>query len=152
MEFATANCPGGGTERSDKAGVTKKLNGFLFETPRGPLAVLWDRTEGYDLRTQGPRKRTRGERFFHFEPWLDNWRVKTSYEFAAADGVQSVEVRDVIGRKSVRTVEDDKVKLELTGSPVFVRGLAHGQFETAEPPDAAACIGKMGEGEPEGIY
>ncbi len=128
------------------------LNGFLFDTPRGPLAVLWDRTEGFDLRTQGPRVRGRGENFFHFEPWLDNWRVKTPYVFAAAAGVQSVEVRDVIGRTSVRTVEDGKVRLELTGSPVFVRGLAPGQFETAKPPDAAVCIGKKGEDEPEGIY
>ena len=128
------------------------LNGFLFDTPRGPLAVLWDRTEGYDLRTQGPRVRGRREKFFHFEPWFDNWRVKTPYAFAVADGVSSVEVRDVIGRRSGRTVEDGKVKLELTGSPVFVRGLAPSQFETAEPPDAAACIGKKGEDEPEGIY
>ena len=128
------------------------LNGFLFDTPRGPLAVLWDRTEGYDLRTQGPRKRTRGEKFFHFEPWFDNWRVKTPYELAAADGVKSVEVRDVIGRKGGQTVEGGKVKLELTGSPVFVRGLDPSQFDTAEPPDAAVCIGKKGEDEPEGIY
>ena len=128
------------------------LNGFLFDTPRGHLAVLWDRTEGFDLRTQGPRKRTREEKFFHFEPWLDNWREKTPYDFAAAGGVKSVEVRDVIGRKSVRPVEGGKVKLELTGSPVFVRGLNPSQFDAAEPPAAAACIDRKGVGEPEGIY
>ena len=128
------------------------LIGFLFEAPRGPLAVLWDRTEGFDLRTQGPRRRTRGERFFHFEPWLDNWREKTPYEFSAADGVLSVEVRDVIGRRSGRPVKGGKARLELTGSPVFVRGLDPAQFDTAEPPDAAACIGRKGVDEPEGIY
>ena len=128
------------------------LHGFLFDTPRGPLAVLFDRTEGFDLRTPGRRERGFREQFFHFEPWLDNWRVRTPYDFAAAGGAKSVEVRDAIGRRSVRPAEGGKARLELTGAPVFVRGLDPGQFETAAPPDAALCIGGKMSGEPDEIY
>ena len=117
-----------------------QLHAFLFDTPSGPLAVLLDRTEGCDLRTQGPRLRAKGESFFHFEPWLDNWRVKTHYVFAAADGVKSVEVRDVVGRTRTCPVEGGKVRLELTGSPVFMRGLNPGQFETIAAAIAARQI------------
>ncbi|MBR3084877.1 MAG: hypothetical protein IKH04_00595 [Kiritimatiellae bacterium] len=107
------------------------LRGFVFDTPRGPLAVLWDRTEGYDLRTQGPRRRDKGEPFFHFEPWLDNWRVRTDYVFKVADGARGVTVRDAIGRESEIPAAGGRVALALTGAPVFVRGLDPAQFDDA---------------------
>ena len=109
----------------------KALRGFAFDTPRGPLAVLWDRTEGFDLRTQGPRVRGKGEAFFHFEPWLENWRVKADYVFKVAEGAGGVTVRDVIGRERSVPAEGGTVRLELTGAPVFVRGLDPAQFDDA---------------------
>lgn len=113
------------------------LRGFAFDTPRGPLAVLWDRTEGYDLRTQGPRVRAADEPFFHFEPWLDNWRVKTDYVFKVADGTESVIVRDAIGRES-EIPAVGRVSFALTGAPVFVRGLDPAQFDDAATDERAS--------------
>ena len=113
----------------------RKLRGFAFSTPSGPLAVLWDRTEGYDLRSQGPRPRRKGERFFHFEPWLGNWRVKAGYALKAA--AREVSVRDAIGRVVRIPAENGRVSLALTGAPVFVRGLDLDQFSGvsgSEPP------------------
>ncbi|MBO5751853.1 MAG: hypothetical protein J6R80_05560 [Kiritimatiellae bacterium] len=104
-----------------------KLCGRLFDTPTGSLAVLWDRSEGYNLRTQGPRERVKGEAFFHFEPWLNNWRVKKNYTFNVKTA--DVIVRDVIGRTKNVKSSGGKVQLELTGSPVFVRGLDPKQFK-----------------------
>lgn len=114
------------------------LRGFLFDTPRGPLAVLWDRTEGYDLRTQGPRVRAAGEPFFHFEPWLENWRVKKDYVFKVADGTESVIVRDAIGRKREIAAAAGRVSLALTGAPVFVRSLDPAQFDAAATEECAS--------------
>ena len=114
------------------------LHGFVFDTPRGPLAVLWDRTEGYDLRTQGPRKRGKGEAFFHFEPWLDNWRLKKSYTFKLANGMDAVVVRDVIGRSTTIPAVGGRVTLDLSGAPLFVRGLDPAQFDSVPSPRAAA--------------
>lgn len=98
-----------------------KLCGRLFSTPSGPMAVLWDRTEGYNLRTQGPRERSRSEAFFHFEPWLENWREKTPYRFKTSG--REVTVRDAIGRLRTFSASGGEVELVLTGAPVFVRGL-----------------------------
>ena len=129
-----------------------ELRGFLFDTPRGPLAVLWDRTEGFDLRTQGPRRRAGREKFFHFEPWLDNWRVRVPYAFRAAPGATRVEVRDAIGRRSEVDVEGGTASLTLTGAPVFVRGLAPDQFATAPEPDLTGIVGVKSAGEFDDIY
>jgi len=129
-----------------------ELRGFLFDTPRGPLAVLWDRTEGFDLKTQGPRRRSKREGFFHFEPWLDNWRVRVPYAFKAATGVGRAIMRDAIGRGCAVPVENGIVALELTGAPVFVRGLAPEQFDTAPEIDVSDFIGKKFLGEPDDLY
>ena len=129
-----------------------ELRGFLFNTPRGPLAVLWDRTEGFDLKTQGPRRRSKREGFFHFEPWLDNWRVRVPYAFKAATGVGRAIMRDAIGRGCAVPVENGIVALELTGAPVFVRGLAPEQFDTAPEIDVSDFIGKKFLGEPDDVY
>ena len=129
-----------------------ELRGFLFDTPRGPLAVLWDRTEGFDLKTQGPRRRAKREGFFHFEPWLDNWRVRVPYAFKAATGVGHAIVRDAIGRERAVPARNGTVALELTGAPVFVRGLAPEQFDIAPEIDVSDFIGKKFHGEPDDVY
>lgn len=111
-----------------------ELRGRLFTTPTGPLAVLWDRTEGYNLRTQGPRVRPeKGDGFFHFEPWLDNWRVKRDYRFKVKG--DRVTVRDAIGRTTVLRPSGGFVTLALTGAPVFVRGLDPSQFAATAAAD-----------------
>ena len=104
------------------------------------------------MRTQGPRKRTREEKFFHFEPWLDNWRVRVPYAFKAAAGADHASLRDAIGRERAVPARNGTVALELTGAPVFVRGLAPEQFDTAPEIDVSDFIGKKFLGEPDDVY
>jgi hypothetical protein len=112
----------GATAAGEVSRPGTKLCGRLFSTPTGPLAVLWDRTEGYNLRTQGPRQRAAGEAFFHFEPWLENWRKKTLYRFKTT--CREVTVRDAVGRTRTVRAAGGHAAIELTGAPVFVRGLS----------------------------
>ena len=103
-----------------------KLHGLIFDTPRGPLALLWDRTEGEMLCAHAPEPRKKGEPFFHYEPWHDHWRVKNRRTFNAAD--KAVTVVDVLGRRTELPVSDNCVTLTLDGGPVFVYGLALTEF------------------------
>lgn len=107
-------------ERNDK------LRGLVFDAPDGPLALLWDRAEGEHLVKHAPKPRTKGTPFFHYEPWLDHWRVKRPRTFkAVADYVTIV---DCIGRKRTIPAKDGQVTLVLDGGPIFVRGLDLSEF------------------------
>ena len=90
--------------------------------------------------TRRERKLVRGnaEAFFHFEPWLDNWRVRVPYVFRASPGAARVVVRDAIGRRSEVEVEGGVAALALTGAPVFIRGLDPAQFDPVSPTGGCA--------------
>ena len=103
-----------------------KLRGLVFDSPRGPLALLWDRTEGFLLTDHAPVKRVKGAPFFHWEPWFDHWRVKKPHTFKAAGG--EVTTIDCIGRRKTMPVKDGHVTLFLDGGPRFVYGLDLSEF------------------------
>ena len=110
-------------ERNDK------LRGLVFDAPDGPFALLWDRAEGEHLVKHAPKPRTKGTPFFHYEPWLDHWRVKRPRTFkVVADYVTIV---DCIGRKRRIPAKDGQVTLVLDGGPIFVRGLDLSEFTDA---------------------
>ena len=89
-----------------------KLRGLLFETPRGPMAILYDRTDGFHQAKLNPKQ---------LEPWVNHWKtnVKTVFESDRKD----VTVLDVLGRGRMIPVNRGKVELELNGSPLVVYGL-----------------------------
>ena len=103
-----------------------KLRGLIYDTPRGPLALLWDRTEGEMLCNHAPEPRKKGEGFYHFEPWRDHWRVKNRLTFNAAG--KTVTVIDVLGRRKELPVSGKRVTLTLDGGPIFVYGLTLTEF------------------------
>ena len=92
---------------------------WLFKTPNGPMAVLYDRRDGYfpydGMFTGRPFHG-------HLEPWLDHWKSHTDYYYEAPRGF--VVVRDAIGRtKKVKADKQGRVKLTLSGAPLIVYGL-----------------------------
>jgi hypothetical protein len=94
--------------------VPPSVRGILFDTPRGPLAVLWDRTEGFVQS-----KRTPG--YVTPEPWTEHWKSRIAARFEA-DGPR-VTVIDCVGRRRTVEARDGAVTLELTGAPLMVYGL-----------------------------
>lgn len=131
-------------ERGETADGT--LRGFAFATPEGPLAVLYDRTEGdqqYNLWLKGLPKDVRAlpndrrdSLFRHKEAWVRHWTVRTDYVFRVARGA-AVRVFDLIGREHRPDVRDGRLQLALDGEPVFVYGL---DVDDVFP--AAACPGR----------
>ncbi len=91
-----------------------QTKGVLFDTPRGTLAVLWNRTEGY---IQSERKAS----YVSPEPWLDHWTQRVPAVFSVAQ--PQVTVIDCIGRKRTVEAKGGDVTLELTGAPLLVYGL-----------------------------
>lgn len=91
-----------------------KVRGIGFSTPRGPLAFVYDRTDGFFLTE-------RTKEFAGTEPWVDTWKSRRKAVFDAAG--DTVTVVDPIGRaKTVRAV-NGKVTLELSGAPLMVYGI-----------------------------
>jgi hypothetical protein len=91
--------------------------GLLYDTPRGPLAVLWSRADGYTLNTQGTRD---GGFFPAPEPWVDVWPTKTQATLAAAGAVTEV---DAIGRSRSLPVTGGEVVVTLDGAARMYYGL-----------------------------
>ncbi|MBS1372322.1 MAG: hypothetical protein HPZ91_20455 [Lentisphaeria bacterium] len=91
-----------------------KVRGIGFETPRGPLAFLYDRTDGYFLTE-------RKKNFAGTEPWVDTWKSRRKATFDAVGG--EVTAVDPIGRAAKIPAKDGKVTLELSGAPLMVYGI-----------------------------
>ncbi|HEY8966193.1 MAG TPA: hypothetical protein VIM58_07110, partial [Candidatus Methylacidiphilales bacterium] len=88
--------------------------GLLFSTPRGPVAVLWNRADGYIL-TQ------KADHYASPEPWIDGWKTRTPLELPAAGG--SLTVANAIGQSREIPVRDGTARIELTGAPAIVTGI-----------------------------
>ncbi len=84
-----------------------------FKTPRGPMTVLVDRTDGYYPYP--------GEFTGFLEPWLNHWKTTKPATFRST--AKFVVTVDAIGRKKKIPVQDGKVQLQLTGAPLIVYGL-----------------------------
>jgi hypothetical protein len=91
-----------------------QTRGALFNTPRGPLAVLWDRTEGYIQSSKSAD-------YASPEPWVDHWTKRVPTRFNAS-GTRAA-VIDCAGRRREVEARDGAVTLELTGAPLMVYGL-----------------------------
>lgn len=98
-----------------------KTRGMLFDTPRGPMAVLWDRSDGYVLSRKVPN-------FASPEPWVDTWKTRLPTTLPVAAG-QSPVVINAIGQRSNPPHEDEHTTLDLTGAPVIVYGLDPARLE-----------------------
>lgn len=94
-----------------------KAKGLLYDTPRGKVAILWHRADGYIL-TQ------KAEHYASPEPWVDTWKTKVPMTFTTTG--DTVITADAIGRRKTITANDHKVQLILDGAPLVVTGL---QFE-----------------------
>ena len=94
----------------------RTAHALLFSTPRGGLAIAWDRSEGYVL-TDKPAP---GTRFRSPEAWVGRWTVETPCRFPANGDVMLV---DAIGRARKVVPEAGEVTLRLTGAPVCLYGI-----------------------------
>ncbi len=95
-------------------GTDKNYRGLGFQTPRGNLAILYDRTDGFD-------QSKKSDDFVHQEPWIDHWRSKREISLPSKE--KTVRAVDPIGRSTTLPVVRGKVKLQLSGAPVMVYGL-----------------------------
>jgi len=91
-----------------------KIHGIEFQTPRGKMAVLYDRTDGYFFSKNTPD-------FVHKEPWVKAWKSETPHLFKSSKA--EVAVVDPIGREKTLPVKNGEVSLILSGSPLIVYGL-----------------------------
>ncbi len=103
------------------------LRAFEFKTPRGNLAVLYDRIEGGNYNAlwqrERPRDAPKGLNLYRdLEAWEKHWTKSVGHTFKAT--AKDVTLIDVIGR--ARTITPDKngtVTLDLDGEPVMVYGI-----------------------------
>ncbi|XHR31069.1 MAG: hypothetical protein ACFUZC_11010 [Chthoniobacteraceae bacterium] len=105
-----------------------KSRGLLFDTPRGPMAVLWDRTDGFILNK---RKADSAEikadpagtkpPFASPEAWIDNWQSHIKVSLPVAD--KALTTINPIGQRETVPANDHSATLTLTGAPVIVYGL-----------------------------
>jgi hypothetical protein len=97
----------------------KDLNGLLFKTNRGAVAMLWSRKVGYRRQEAAHPRQTQRM------PWKSSWTVGTPITFA---GKSAVAVVDCVGRsRQVSPDQNGRITLEITGSPIYVVG---GDFKT----------------------
>jgi len=88
--------------------------GLLFATPRGPLAILWNRADGYVLTKEA-------KPFATPEPWVDNWQTKTPTLLPTSG--ENVTVINCIGQHTSVPAQDGGVTVTLDGAPTMVYGL-----------------------------
>ena len=119
LAFCTISEALDGAEFDREVNYDDDRKAWVFKTPRGEMAILYDRKDGYypydGMFTGRPFTG-------HLEPWLDHWKSHTEYAFTAPKGF--VVVRDAIGR--TRKIKADKkghVTLTLSGAPLIVYGL-----------------------------
>ncbi len=91
------------------------MKGLQFDTPSGPMSVLWTRTDGYFLNAG------HGEEAYypHPEAWEDDWPTKTDVVFRAA----RLREVDVLGRERTVTGARGTVEVRLDGTPRVFYGL-----------------------------
>ncbi|MER6000075.1 hypothetical protein ABT120_15995 [Nonomuraea angiospora] len=93
------------------------LKGLLFDTPRGKLAVLWSRKDGYILN----RDHGEDQWYPHPEAWEDHWPTKTRLSLKTSG--QTVREIDCIGQERTITATGRRVRVTLDGAPRLYYGL-----------------------------
>jgi hypothetical protein len=92
-------------------------HGLMYNTPRGPMAVLWNRADGYVESVQSAT-------YASPQPWADEWPTKTSVSLATPSATSTVTVLDSIGESSTVTASNSLASITLDGAPRIVYGLA----------------------------
>jgi hypothetical protein len=95
------------------------FRGLLFNTPRGPLSVLWNRADGYTLTQPAQHFKTP-------EPWIDTW--KTKIPFNVPTTASSITAINVIGQEQIIPAQNGTAQIQLTGAPVMVYGMDVSKF------------------------
>jgi hypothetical protein len=97
--------------------LDEDLRGLLFETPDGPVSVVWTRKDGYLLNADHDPDQAY---YPHPEAWEDDWPTKTDVV------VRCSRVREVdcIGRDRVHTGRSGRVTLRMDGAPRAYYGLS----------------------------
>ncbi|MEV4222050.1 hypothetical protein [Nonomuraea sp. NPDC049725] len=93
------------------------LKGLLFDTPRGRLAILWSRKDGYILN----RDHGDGQWYPHPEAWVDHWPTKTRVSLKTSG--RTVREIDCIGQERTITARGRRAQLTLDGAPRLYYGL-----------------------------
>ncbi|WP_219509109.1 hypothetical protein [Nonomuraea ceibae] len=93
------------------------LKGLLFDTPRGRLAILWSRKDGYILN----RDHGDGQWYPHPEAWIDHWPTKTRVSLKTSG--RTVREIDCIGQERTITARGRRAQLTLDGAPRLYYGL-----------------------------
>ncbi len=119
LAFCTISEALDGAEFDRSVSYEDDRRAWFFRTPRGSMAIIYDRKDGYypydGMFTGRPFAG-------HLEPWLDHWKSHTDYRFEAPKGF--VVVRDAIGRtRKVKADANGRVTLKLSGAPLIVYGL-----------------------------
>lgn len=97
-----------------------KSKGLLFDTPRGPMCVLWDRTDGYILTQSAPN-------YASPEAWVDTWRSEVPVSLPSEGG--NLTVLNAIGQEQSLAANDGTASLTLKGSPMIVYGVDTSRVE-----------------------
>jgi len=107
-----------------------RIRGLQFSTDRGPLSVLWTRTDGYLLNADhGP-----DQYYAAPEPWVHHWRTETEIFVRAASS--TVRAVDAIGRETlIRTAPGRLTPITLDGAVQLFWGLTGAA-------DAGAKVGR----------
>ena len=113
---AIAEALDGATFRGWMKMPDEMAHGLMFDTPRGPLAVMWGRWDGLFLSWEDSNGICR-----HKEPWIDRWATVRSFDFPATPQVVRI---DSIGRSRMLETANGIVTVELGASPCLVYGLA----------------------------
>lgn len=91
-----------------------KTRGLHFDTPRGPMSILWDRSDGYVLTQDKPD-------FVSPEAWVDTWKTHTPVSIRTKG--DKIHVINAIGQEQTVPAPGSKATLQLTGAPVIVYGM-----------------------------
>lgn len=91
----------------------------MFDTPKGPMSIIWDRMEGDIL----PRPNGNSSP----EPWISSWNIQTELTLPCKE--ESITVLNAIGQKESIPVKDHKATITLTGAPVIVYGMDASQIQ-----------------------
>jgi hypothetical protein len=97
--------------------IDDDLRGLLFDTPDGPLSILWSRKDGYFLNADHDPDVAA---YPHPEAWQDDWPAKTALRLRSGRVTET----DCIGRIRSLPGRHGVVELVLDGAPRIYRGLS----------------------------
>ena len=93
------------------------IKGLLFDTPDGPVSILWTRKDGYILNSDHGTDPW----YPHPEAWVDPWPTKTYVTLRAAS--RTVREVDCVGQERTIQVSGHKAHVMLDGAPRVYYGL-----------------------------